>query len=541
MRKKCFLCILLLVLTLFAGTSLPVSARGATASPADWAWLVDQVKSGAKTITLPNDIVCEGDEGLSPAETVRIEGGIYSITGTLVDGGTVVFKDVRLLGTHGVGDENGGDALTLRGEGTIAVLMGATRAEGGKSGTEGESGGDGVQLLGNKQGLILNNTATAAGGIGRGEGGAGIRAHGCGNSILMTDNAAAVGSLGLGIGGPGISAPACCKVTLESAASAKGGNAQHDAGEGILSQPCGQDCDQHQVISLAGTAMSIGGIGQSGGNGVEVIRTAVGDAEDLLLNEACMLIGGDGETSGSGLKATNAAIAYSGTPQAFGGLYYATQTSAALLDGCTETGRDALAVQEGKKTETYPASGVASIINSNLGQRSNRYAPQVLEDGLTVTATETKLNGVSVEKGSTSQAKVSGSGLKIFMFNGTLEKRMQFQQRLMSDGAEGTRLVLIGSVSDEWPTVESTPAALRRLVSLGVTQLGYTTVAPAYRDRVLDIEGILAALDAYEAEHSLEVPKVMFGTADDAVIYVLADGTRDYQEGQMAEIVRPVE
>lgn len=540
MRKNVILCIWVAFSLLLPGISL-AGAQAAPAEPVPWQWLVDQVESGAQVVTLPGDIVSDGETGLAASGTVRIEGGGFSLTDALVDSGTIVFKDVRLNGIHGVDDEPGGNALVLRGDGAIAVLMGTSRAEGGRCGPEGETGGDGIQLLGNNQGLILNGTATAAGGIGRITGGAGVRVTGRDGSILLTDSAALIGSHGLIEGGDGLHANACCKVILEAQASVTGGSAQNTAGSGIVSQP-DEACDAKEAgISLTGMAMAIGGVGQAGGHGILMERTEPDENAALSLG-TCMIIGGDGETGGSAIHATNATIRYEDAAQIIGGQHYGTESPAMELTGCkVECDESAIVIVPGAKAKSYPASGVSTIINTALSQQSSRYTPKIIEDGLAVQATETKLNGFTVERGSTSQAKLSGNGLKIFMFGGTLEKRLQFQQRLMDDGNGSTRFVLIGAVSDEWPTIESSVAALRKLESLGVTQLAYTTVAPSYHDRVLDIATLLKALDAYEAEQETEVAKVMCGTADDAVIFILEDGTRDYQEELMPEVVRPVE
>lgn len=518
--------------------ALCLAAAGHAAGEQDWTWLVSQAAGGMETVTLANDIVRGDDQdtGLAPAAAFRVEGNGFSITGALVDGGTVLFSDVRLLGIHGVGDEDGGDALTLRGEGTIAVLMGTTRAEGGLAGPDGLKGGDGVQLLAAKQGLLIRGHAMATGGIGRAFGGHGVYVTGCDASILMADSAAAQGAQGIGVGGAGIEAPSCCKVTLQGACSATGGSAQSGAGAGIRSALC-EACGNGAQVSLTDMAMAIGAIGQDGGHALVISRAAPGEAADLLLGD-CMLIGGDGVTSGSAVMASRVNIEYAGIAQAFGGRFFTDEAPAMLLEGCEETGDRAQAIiTEGAKTDTYPASDISTLVNNALSQVSSRYVPKVLEEGLFLSATETKLNGFIVDRGSASQANVNGS-LKIHMYTGTLEKRMQFRQRLMEDGKDGTRLVLIGTVSDEWPTVETTVAALRKLDSIGITQLAYTCVAPTYHERIIDLRALLDAVDAYEAETAAELPKLMLGTADDAVIFVGADSERVYQEGLMEAVVR---
>lgn len=531
MRKNGIL-VVLLILTLAA----PAFGNAAVATPVDWDWVVAQVEAGAETITLPNDIICDEEAGLAPEGTLRIEGNGYALTGVYVDSGTVIFKDVRLLGTHGVDTEDGGDALVLRGEGAIAVLMGYTRAEGGRSGANGERGGDGVQLLADGQGLILNGTVTATGGIGRAYGGNGVRVDACGCSILQTDQAALVGALGLAEGGAGLYVPACSKVTLHQQASATGGNAQYTGGNGIDSHACAQ-CEDRAPMLLDDTALAIGAAGQDGGNGILLARDTLADDADLTLGGTCMLIGGDGAVAGSALVATNAAIEYAGEAHAYGGRYYEIEMPVVSLTDCEVRG-NIIATTNGEQTTSYPASGISAIIQTALSQQSDRYVPVPIEDGLNVRATDTKLNGFTVDSGSASQASVNGGGLKIFMHGGTLENRMQFRQRLMDDGEDGTRLVLIGTASDEWPTIETTVAALRKLSSIGITQLAYTCVSPTYHERILDIGTLIAAIDAYEEEHDIELTRILCGTADDAVIFLLSDGTRDYQEELMPEAVR---
>lgn len=521
--------------------ALPCGAQAAPAETYTWQWLLAQAASGAESITLPGDIVCDSDEGLSASGTLRIDGAGHSITGARIASGTIVFKDTRLLGLHGIDAESGGDALVLVDDGCIAVLMGTTRAEGGRSGPQGEYGGDGVRLLGAGQGIILNSTSSASGGIGRLYGGAGIRVEGCDGNILLADSATITGSLGLVEGGAGVNAPACATITASQQGSMTGGNAQYVAGNGLQSLLC-ERCDASVTVSAGDMVMAIGGIGQTGGHGMVVERADLDDHIDLALDGSCMLIGGDGETNGAALHARRANIHFSGQPKLFGGRYYMESIATLMLEDCSLYDEsEGLLPQPPVQSETYPAGNISSIINTAISQRSERYQPSVIEGGLAEQATEIRLNGLTVERGSTSQAKVNDAGLKIFMYNTTLEKRLQFKQRLMEDGDTGTRLVLIAVVSDEWPTVEASVAALRKLVSLDITQLAYTTVAPTYNERVLDIAALLDAIDAYDAAADTEIPRVLCGTADDAVIFVLPDGTREYQEALMPEIQRALQ
>lgn len=525
MRRHFFFAVFLVLLL-----GIPLASQAASTQTAPWQWLVDEVASGKEVIQLPGNIVRDNDTGLFPEGTVRIEGNGYTITDALVDGGTVIFKDIEILGDHGVRDEIGGPALTIRGDGAIVMLTGWASADGGPSGPTGETGGDGILMTGNHQGLILNNTASAKGGAGRIFGGAGVRVTGCENSLLVTDSASLVGNGGIGIGGAGLIVPSCCKATFEETASITGGISQHDGGHGVQSLPC-EACDVRGVISFSGMTMAIGAVGDTGGDGIRLLRGEAGELTDLILADSSMLLAGDGATAGAALRAEYAAIEITGEVLAYGGSYFATETPALSLENCTVTG-DEIAVTEGAQTETYPARNASVIIRAAVGQQSGRYAPVVIEDGLVTQDLVTKLNGFTVDKGTTNQVKISGNSLKIYMFNGTYDKRLSFKQGLMSDGAEGTRLVLIASVSDEWPTMEGTVAGLRKLLSIGVTELAYTCVAPVYHDRILDLASLLAAIDAYGEE----IPKIICGTADDAIIFVQSNGAWDYQEGLMQEV-----
>lgn len=532
MRRNIFLVLLLCSLLAF-----PIHTLAATAPVQDWDWLVKEVASGKASITLASNIVSDGETGLAAPDTVTIEGNGFALTGAIVDSGTVILKDVRVLGDNGIDEESGGPALTLRGDGAIAVLLGSSRAEGGRSGKDGETGGDAILMTGNGQGLILNNTTTAIGGIGRFYGGAGVRVTGCNAQVLATDSASLVGSPGLARGGDGLVAPSCCKVTLSVQGSVTGGASPYEGADGLHSLAC-EACEVRAAISMSGITMAIGGVGKDGGNGILLARSEAGEAADLSLADTCMLIGGDGGTAGSALEAANASIAYDGTPLAIGGSYYETESDAVALTDCTILGdEDALQVSEGEQRSTHPASDVSAIIHAALGQQSDRYVPVIIDDGLNTRDLQTKLNGFAVDRGAVNQVNISGNVLKIFMYTTELDARMNFQQRLMDDGEGGTRLVLIGLASTEWPTMESTVAGLQKLLSIGVTQLAYTCVDPVYHDQVLDLATLVAAIDAYEDG---EVVRVMCGTADNAIIFILSDGTRDYQEELMPEVARPI-
>ena len=100
----------------------------------------------------------------------------------------------------------------------------------------------------------------------------------------------------------------------------------------------------------------------------------------------------------------------------------------------------------------------------------------------------------------------------------------------------GVRLVLIAQESPEYLTFESTPAALQKYASLGVTELALTMNAPVYYERVLSLEGLLEAMEAYGID---DIGRVMIGTADDCVIFRTAKGNVwDYQETLLPEIMR---
>lgn len=534
MRKPIILCILFTTWLMF---SVPAQAAPSKAAPADWAWLVDQVESGATSIALPNDIVCDDDTGLYPKEALRIEGNAFSLTGAIIDGGTVIFQDVRLLGTHGVDDENGGAALTLRGTETIAVLSGSTRAEGGRSAMEGEAGGDGVLMTDRGQGLILNNSASASGGIGRIHGGYGVRVEGCDSSVLLTNSATISGSAGIGVGGSGLHAPSCGKLALQEQASITGGISSYAGGHGIHSALC-EACGKQASVSLTASTMAIGGVGKDGGHGVLISRSQPGEEPDLSLSGNCMVLAGDGETCGSAVNATNATISYADTPNLIGGRFYQTKAPAILLSSCTVLGDEsAVNISESEKTDSYPASDASLIVNQAISQQSNRYEPKIIEDGLSSMELATSLNGFTVERGNVRQVNVSGNNLKIFMYKSELEGRMQFKQYLMEDGQGGTRLVLVATPSDPWPTVEATVAGLRKLESIGITQLAYTCVGPTYHEQVLDLATLLKAVDAYGEEN---IHRILSGTADDAIIFIQPDGARDYQETLMPEVSRPI-
>jgi len=540
MRRNWFLFAVLAVFALsllLPGASLASSAAAAAQPLVDWAWLVKEVASGKKTIDLPNSITFEGEEGLFSEETVTINGKHFTLTGAVVDGGSFIFTDVYFDGGDGIDREDGGAALTLRGEGAIAVLMGDSRAVGGHSGENGNRGGDGILLEGDRQGLILRGAASAVGGIGLLEGGAGVRVTGQSGNVRMTDSASAIGDAGLARGGAGLDVPACCKVTLDASASVLGGRSVQTAGAGILSRLTDAG-GQAAPVSVGGAAIATGGAGDTGGDGVSIARSEPGEASDLLLSGEAMLFGGNGGVAGSALKGVNCRIEYAGKALVLiaGGHYYEDESPVKALEGCVEAGDADKAVQEaGVKLTAYPANNLSQVIDSAVMQRGARYAPAILEDGLTKRNLVSKLGGLSVERGRVSRAGVNGGGLKITMFNGTYEQRLEFEQRFFKNG-EDVCLALIASKSMESYVVESTVAALKKLVSLGAGQLAYTSVDPVYCERIIDLAAVLEAVDAQESP----VETVQFGTADDSVIFLFEGGAKEYQEELMQKVLRPL-
>ena len=541
MRKILLIFFCFVLLFLFPTLSLAMSAEAALDPPVDWAWLVAQVDSGIETVSLPNSIVCDSETGLKPEKSVKIIGNHFTLTGALVDGGTVFFEDVTFAGVNGVEEQNGSPALTLRGQGTIAVLSGASRVTAGHSGPRGEYGGDGIVLSGDGQGLILRGNTAVSGNIGWLYGGSAIHVLGCNSSILATDTTIITGHAGVFEGGAGIKAPSCCKTTLMGQVSASGGSSQHEGGSGIDTHPC-ETCSGRSPVQITNSARLTGGVGETGGSALRMARTAAerkDETPDLSIEENSMLLGASGGTAGSALIMEGCVIQFSGTPMLFSGSHYITEASVMSLTDCTLTGNPDEAEQiAGEKTDVYPARDVSQIIQNTLSKRETAYTSKPLEDGLNTRTMVTKLDGHSVEKGKVTQARLDGNGLTITLWDGTLETRLQFNQRLMKDGAEGLRFVLISTTSQEWPTVRIAVTSLNKLQKEGFTQLAYTCIDPVYNERIVDIAALLEAVEAHEEP----VTSLYLGTADDCVIFVLEDEkNRVYQETLMNEILRPLE
>lgn len=536
MRKNFLFFLFIACLLILPVQSLASTAEAAQPVEMDWAWLVEQVASGVDTITLINRIECDSDEGLAPVGSVTIDGAGFAIEGAIVDSGTVYFKNITLEGVHGIDDEDGGAALTVRGEGTKVILSGNSSVVGGRSGLHGIYGGAGIVLQDKGQWLILRNKVTVLGGAGLQEGGSGIVAQGCGSSVLITDSAIAKGADALVLGGMGVDAPGCCKISFQQNASAIGGRSMQQGGHGVRSLQCAV-CGNEAAVSISGVSTLFGGIGWDGGSAVYITRTKAGDTAYLQVNDG-ILSGADGGTAGLAIYAAGVTVAYSGTPVCYGGGYYQTESQVILLEGCQETG-DVENVEQiaGERLAEAPTNAVQNSLIAELNKKSSHYETPTIDDGLLTRDLATKYEGFTVDKGSVGQASLNGNGLKINMYNSTMEKRMYFRQRLMSDGGEGIRLVLIADHSDGWLIVESTVAALRKLGSMGFTQLAFTTVEPVYYERIVDIAALLEAIDADGAEPS----RILLGTMDDCVIFVREDKTWDYQEGLMEQLVRPLE
>lgn len=95
--------------------------------------------------------------------------------------------------------------------------------------------------------------------------------------------------------------------------------------------------------------------------------------------------------------------------------------------------------------------------------------------------------------------------------------------------------MLIAQESVEYLTMESTIAALKKYVELGLDELALTMVEPIYYERVLALEPLLEAVEAYGED---KISHVIIGTADDCVIFRTQEGEWDYQETLMGEIIR---
>ena len=514
---------------------------GQSEHEADWQWLVQQVRSGASVIVLPNDITREGDEGLFAENPITIDGNGFSLKEAIVDGGQITFYNATLLGVHGLDDENGGTALTLRGDGAIVIFTGHTSAVGGRSGPIGEYGGDGVRLTGKKQGLILRNKTSATGGTGYFIGGAGIRVVGCECTVLMADSAACIGKPGLGVGGAGIQAVSCATASFNNHATSAGGGSVYTGGAGVLSIPC-QACKSNGNVKALDQTMITGGVGATGGAAVRIEREPPKDLSEQVMKAAlrvegkAILVGGHGGKAGPAISAIESGIYYKGTPSLFSGNFYESETPILDYQNCIENGtKDTLILFKGNQLpiEAYPAKDMSSIISSELRQANDRYTPAAIENGLTKRGLTHKYNGMSVERGKTGRAGMNGTRLFITLWNGSYEKRLDFTQLLGSDGADGTLYALVATRSEECLAAEVAVSSFEKLTSLGITQFAYTMNDPVYYERIVDIRKLLNAVYAQE----LPVDTVILGTVDDSVIFVY-EGSKKwvYQEDLMDRI-----
>lgn len=500
-----------------------------------WADVRAQLDKGAATVQIPNDMTIPEGETIEADGTLTIEGGGCTLTGGLtVAGGTVLFRDVALAGTNGVDFENGGAALTVK-DGAVAVLSGRSSATGGRAGQFGQEGGSGVVLEGERSGLILRGTSYASGGVGRDQGGRGVWVKGCGASVILTDNASAIGNAGMQNGGSGLEAPACASVTASGMAQLAGGNGTNGSGDGLTSVPC-ERCEKTAQVSIGDTAVLVGGVGYTGGAGLRVRRAAPGETADVALSGGCMFFGGSGEHSGEALRAENCTVTVEGAPQCYGGGYSEDARTVAQFPGCTLTGEENLVQIDGSKIAADPVPAVTEFVHVTLQQVDEAARFVAKESALSAEEMVTSLEGIKAEKNAVTQVTLNGSSYKTTLWNATYEKKLAFKERLMKTEDGGVRLVLIAQESPEYLTFESTPAALQKYASLGVTELALTMNAPVYYERVLSLEGLLEAMEAYGID---DIGRVMIGTADDCVIFRTAKGNVwDYQETLLPEIMR---
>ena len=520
---------------------LVFSALGASAGkelPPVYTWddVRAQIDQGAATVQIPNDMTVPAGETIGVDGTLTIEGGGCTLSGGLtVSGGVVIFKDTALTGANGIDSDDGYAALTVL-EGAAVVLSGRSSAIGGRAGQFGAKGGDGVVLEGEGSGLILRGTAYASGGVGREQGGHGVWVKGCGASVILTDNASAIGSASMHTGGSGLYAPACASVTLSGMAQLAGGNGTNDSGSGLTGVPC-EACEKTAQIAIKDTAVLVGGIGYDGGAGLNVERAEAGDTADVTLSDGCMFFGGSGVNGGAAIRAVNSAIAVEGAPQCYGGGYSGDARTVVQFYGCALTGESSITQIDGAKIAADPTQSVAEYVHVTLQQVDEAARFRPVETALSADEMTTSLDGLKVEKNAVTQVYLNGSNYKTTLWNATYEKKLSFKERLMQ-AEDGVRLVLIAQESPEYLTFESTPAALKKYVSLGVTELALTMIEPVYYERVLSLEGLLEAMEAYGMD---EIGRVMIGTADDCVIFRTAKGNVwDYQETLLPELLREV-
>lgn len=530
MRKTAFALILIFILSL----ALPGLAAKPAVPEATWADVRAQLDKGATTVTILNSMTVPEGETLESDGTLTVEGGGNTLTGGLtVARGTVVFKDTILCGANGVETSDGGAALTVK-DGAVAVLSGRSGATGGRAGQFGAAGGDGVALAGDGCGLILRGQAYASGGVGRERGGCGARVDGCGASVLLTDNASLIGGTGTNEGGSGLYAPACAKVSVSGMAQLAGGGGLYESGSGLLSVPC-EKCEKIAPIAIGDTAVLVGGAGITGGAGARIVRAKAGETADVTVSGTSMFFGGSGATAGAALALDGASAVIEGSPVLYGGSYSETDAEPLQREGGSIEGEENFVSMAAAKVETDPSAAIPSLVHTTLEQLDENARFIAKESALSADEMVTSLDGVKVVKDYVSQMNVNGRDYKTTLWNATYEKKLSFRERLMQ-AEDGVRLVLIARESQEFLTLESTPAALEKYAELGVTEIALTMNAPIYYERVFSLTGLIEAMQEYGTE---KISRVMVGTADDCVIFRTAeDNTWDYQETLMPEIMK---
>ncbi|HIT69502.1 MAG TPA: hypothetical protein IAC36_06350 [Candidatus Aphodomonas merdavium] len=530
MRK--IICWLLVFTGMFA--MAPCFSCAFAQTPMTWDEVLGQIEGGADTVTLRNAVEVPQGAVLAPEGTLTISGDGFAISGGLtVEKGTVIFKDVALTGKNGVDSENGGVALEVA-PGAVAVLSGYSSATGGRAGATGMRGGDGIVLQGEKSGLILRGNAYASGGVGMETGGNGVTVAGCGVSLIATDSASLLGGAGMNTGGAGLSAPSCADITISGAARLAGGNGTISGGSALASLGCAV-CEAVQAITISDETVLVGGVGWQGGSGVQIVRQAPGEEADLALEGACMLFGGSGIAGGFALDAESCSITCEGEITAMAGSYSQTQMQPLSLVNCTLlTDLNAITQAEGAQIATDPTLAVGEYVHNTLQQMDAQSRFVSVESVLDEEAMTTSLDGLKAEKDTLTQVYLNGSGYRTTLWNATYEKKLSFKERLMP-GENGGRLVLIAQESVEYLTMESTIAALKKYVELGLDELALTMVEPIYYERVLALEPLLEAVEAYGED---KISHVIIGTADDCVIFRTQEGEWDYQETLMGEIIR---
>lgn len=531
MMKK-IICILLTAALLLA--ALPVLASSSAMPPMTWADVRAQLDKGAEIIRLTSAVSVPAGETLSVEGTLTIDGAGFALSGGLtVEKGTVIFKDVNLSGANGINAENGRPALIVR-DGAIAVLSGASSAAGGRAGSIGMRGGDGVLLEGESSGLILRGSSHASGGMGMNEGGCGVKAEGCGASVIITDTASVLGGSGMHVGGSGLNAPGCVSMTASVSAQMAGGNATLTGGDGLCSLAC-ERCGKAGPVAISDNSVFVGGIGAQGGSALKVRRDAPAEKTDVTVSGAGMFFGGTGRISGYAMELTRCSVAFEGTLMAVAGGFSESTVDALALGACdVRTGVDCVLQTPGSQISGDPTFSVAGTVYNALQQVDEASRFQTVESMLDPEQMRTTLGKLKTEKSAKSQVYLGGSAYKTTLWNATYEKKLQIKTRLM-ECEDGVRMVLIAQDSPEYLTMDSTLAALKKYHSLGVTELALTMTDPVYYERVLALGPLLEAVEAYGAD---KVERIMIGTADDCVIFVLPDGAWDYQETLLPTLLR---